>query len=335
MMPNLKLALLVVVAAPLGSCTTLSGSTEPAVPAGHNFSYLITDRERIHLTQAFDDGSKTYLEFDDTPTAPLDIRESKDGEGVSYIVDQRYVIVPGVHATLAVTVAGASATVVNQAPLPDPVPAAVASAPTSNDTHPNDARTPPMRTATASDHSASVHGGRPSTDTHTGAVRGKPVAEPLAGSPSRRVALLQPKISMLDENIRRLGETLDAAHSEGLGDTLYLRSLGGAPRVVVKFAEQSAEVHVDDRLLGILGDAARSATRIVLHGSTDSFVASATSTELALRRAVEVKRLLISLQVDPARIRLYYRGAGNFIANNSTPEGRALNRRVEMELRKW
>jgi outer membrane protein OmpA-like peptidoglycan-associated protein len=48
-----------------------------------------------------------------------------------------------------------------------------------------------------------------------------------------------------------------------------------------------------------------------------------------------VRRLLISLNVEPQRIRLFYRGAGNFVANNSTPEGKALNRRVEIELRKW
>jgi len=58
-------------------------------------------------------------------------------------------------------------------------------------------------------------------------------------------------------------------------------------------------------------------------------------TQLAIRRAVEVRRLLISLNVEPERIRLFYRGAGNFVANNSTPEGKALNRRVEIELRKW
>ena len=62
---------------------------------------------------------------------------------------------------------------------------------------------------------------------------------------------------------------------------------------------------------------------------------STTGTELAIRRAVEVRRLLISLNVDPERIRLFYRGAGNFVANNSTPEGKAMNRRVEIELRKW
>jgi len=92
---------------------------------------------------------------------------------------------------------------------------------------------------------------------------------------------------------------------------------------------------MDDRLLRVMCVAVRSANRIFLHGHTDAFVASEAGTELAIRRAVEVRRLLISLNVEPARIRLFYRGAGNFVANNSTPEGKALNRRVEIELRKW
>jgi hypothetical protein len=150
-----------------------------------------------------------------------------------------------------------------------------------------------------------------------------------------RVAALKQEISMLEENVRRLSAELEAAHAQGFGESLYLRSIGGVPRVVMKFGDNSFDARVDDRLLDVMGGAARSANRIYLHGHTDAFVASETGTELAIRRAVEVRRLLISLNVDPERIRLFYRGAGNFVANNSTPEGKAMNRRVEIELRKW
>jgi outer membrane protein OmpA-like peptidoglycan-associated protein len=140
---------------------------------------------------------------------------------------------------------------------------------------------------------------------------------------------------MLEENVRRLSAELEAAHAQGLGGNLYLRSMGGLPRVAMKFENNSFAVRVDDRLLGVMCVALRSANRIFLHGHTDAFVASEAGAELAIRRAVEVRRLLISLNVDPARIRLFYRGAGNFVANNSTPAGKAMNRRVEIELRKW
>ena len=150
-----------------------------------------------------------------------------------------------------------------------------------------------------------------------------------------RVAALKQEITMLEENVRRLSSELDAAHRRGVGNNLYLRPMGGVPRVVMTFEDNSVDARVDEALLTVLGNAARSANRIYLHGHTDAFVASETGTALAISRTVEVRRLLISLNVESARIRLFHRGAGNFVANNSTPEGKALNRRVEIELRKW
>ena len=150
-----------------------------------------------------------------------------------------------------------------------------------------------------------------------------------------RVSPLKQDISALEKNVRSLSAQLDEAHRDGVAGHLYLRRMGGAPRLVMTFEDNSVDTHVDESLLGLLGETARSANRIYLHGHTDDFVASETSTALAIRRTVEVRQLLISLQVDPQRIRLFYRGTGNFLANNSTPEGKALNRRVEIELRRW
>jgi outer membrane protein OmpA-like peptidoglycan-associated protein len=150
-----------------------------------------------------------------------------------------------------------------------------------------------------------------------------------------RVAGLKQEISTLEEKVRRLSAELAEAQRVGRGMSLYMRDVGSSPRVVLKFGDNSFETQVEDNLLDPLGTAARAANRIYLHGHTDAYVASETGTELAIRRAVEVRRLLISLNVEPERIRLFYRGAGNFVANNGTPEGKALNRRVEIELRKW
>jgi hypothetical protein len=91
----------------------------------------------------------------------------------------------------------------------------------------------------------------------------------------------------------------------GRETVLYMRNVGGSPRVVVKFGDTSSAVQIDDHLLDPLGMAARAANRIYLHGHTDTYVASETGTELAISRAVEVRRLLISLNVEPERIRLF------------------------------
>ena len=340
-MPTLKRVLLLAVVTPLGSCMTTMRSPEPVVPDGHNFSYVASGRERIHLTQAFDDGSKTYLQFDDTPPAGMDIRDPKSDQAVTYTIDQRYVIVPGVHGVLTVTAGRESTTVINQAMPSTPQPGAVAGVPGVDDQKPNDARTEPMSTGVAPEIIALPDSLRQSAAANDAVARGThavPVGVPESLQtmhPNLRVAALKQEIAMLEENVRRLSAELEAAHIEGYGENLYLRSVGSLPRVVMKFEDNSFEARVDDRLLGVMGGAARSANRIYLHGHTDAFVASETGTELAIRRAVEVRRLLISLNVDPQRIRLFYRGAGNFVANNSTPEGKAMNRRVEIELRKW
>lgn len=320
---------------------TMTGSHEPVVPDGHNFSYVAPNRQRIHLTQAFDDGSKTYLQFDDAPPAAIDIRDPKSDQAVRYTVDQRYVIVPGVYGALSVAVGRESATVVNQAMPSTPKPGAVAAVSASVERSPNDARSVPMSTVMAPEITPltdSLRRSAAANDLVARRIQAVPVGVPESIQTMHanlRVAALKQEIEMLEENVRRLSTELEAAHAQGFGESLYLRSMGGLPRVVMKFEDNSFEARTDDRLLGAMGGAARSANRIYLHGHTDAFVASETGTELAIRRTVEVRRLLISLNVDPERIRLFYRGAGNFVANNSTPEGKAMNRRVEIELRKW
>jgi hypothetical protein len=320
---------------------TLTGSHEPVVPDGHNFAYVAPDRERIHLTQAFDDGSKTYLQFDDPPASGIEIRDPKSDQVVAYTVDERYLVVPGVYGALSVAVGRDSATVVNQAMPSTPKPGAVAAAPASGERSSKDARSEPMSIVMGPEISPlpdSLRQSAAANDALVRRIQAVPVGVPESIQTMHanlRVAALKQEISMLEENVRRLSAELEAAHAQGFGESLYLRSMGGLPRVVMKFDDNSFDARVDDRLLGVMGGAARSANRIYLHGHTDAFVASETGTELAIRRAVEVRRLLISLNVDPERIRLFYRGAGNFVANNSTAEGKAMNRRVEIELRKW
>src|SRR5450631_603438 len=115
-MSSLRRAFLLLVAAPLGSCTTTHPEVEPTVPPGHNFSYLLPNRESLNLIQVFDDGSKTFLQFKEAPSAPIEIRQVSNAKSLSYTIDERYVIASGVYDTLLVTVAGASTTIINQSP---------------------------------------------------------------------------------------------------------------------------------------------------------------------------------------------------------------------------
>lgn len=57
-----------------------------------------------------------------------------------------------------------------------------------------------------------------------------------------------------------------------------------------------------------------------------------TNQELSQKRAETVKDYLVSQGVNPSMITVHGYGAAKPVASNSTPEGRAKNRRVELEL---
>ena len=71
---------------------------------------------------------------------------------------------------------------------------------------------------------------------------------------------------------------------------------------------------------------------IIAVGHTDSIGTEAYNQKLSERRAASVKAYLVSLGIDPNRI--YTEGKGKLqpIASNKTKEGRAQNRRVEIEI---
>ena len=67
-------------------------------------------------------------------------------------------------------------------------------------------------------------------------------------------------------------------------------------------------------------------------GYTDSTGSDAFNEKLSLQRAETVRNLLVNQGVDPARLKTQGFGKQFEVAPNSTPEGRALNRRTEVVL---
>lgn len=79
-------------------------------------------------------------------------------------------------------------------------------------------------------------------------------------------------------------------------------------------------------------DAAREAPLIVLRGRTDGAVDSAVEGAIARQRTAVVEQWLVEAGVERARIRSTWQATGDHAADNSLPGGRALNRRVEIEI---
>ncbi|MFT3814985.1 MAG: OmpA family protein [Acidovorax sp.] len=70
--------------------------------------------------------------------------------------------------------------------------------------------------------------------------------------------------------------------------------------------------------------------KLIIEGHTDSVGSDATNQALSERRAQAVQQALVVRGVDPSRITTRGYGKAYPVASNATPEGRALNRRVEV-----
>jgi len=100
----------------------------------------------------------------------------------------------------------------------------------------------------------------------------------------------------------------------------------------VLFAFGSTEVALPDADAARILDEVRAAPLIVLRGRTDGAIESRAESAIARRRADAVQTWLVHSGVDRARIRTTWQPVGDHAADNGTPQGRSLNRRVEIEV---
>lgn len=74
-------------------------------------------------------------------------------------------------------------------------------------------------------------------------------------------------------------------------------------------------------------------TYVVVEGHTDSTGSEAYNQALSERRAAHVRDVLVQHGVPASRLSIKGYGETDPVADNSTPEGRAANRRVQLEIR--
>lgn len=85
------------------------------------------------------------------------------------------------------------------------------------------------------------------------------------------------------------------------------------------------------QLASLLLRAAGKSSRVEIRGRTDAASANAADQALAQRRALGFKRYLVGHGISAASLHTSALAAGGHIADNSLAEGRARNRRVEIE----
>ena len=100
----------------------------------------------------------------------------------------------------------------------------------------------------------------------------------------------------------------------------------------LRFAFNSSRIDATAEELQRVVDAARAAAYVVVKGRTDGVMETPGESTIALRRMKAMYDVLLTGGVDPHRIALQYQPVGDRIADNNTDEGRAANRRAEVEL---
>ena len=133
----------------------------------------------------------------------------------------------------------------------------------------------------------------------------------------------------------RLAETAAATLERVSARQQAIVAMASAPQAnsvfTIRFDFGSTRVVVPADTAAALIDNARAAPLVILRGRTDGATDSTAESRIARERSAAVRDYLVGAGVDPTRIRATYQPAGDFAAENSSPAGRAMNRRVEIE----
>jgi outer membrane protein OmpA-like peptidoglycan-associated protein len=101
---------------------------------------------------------------------------------------------------------------------------------------------------------------------------------------------------------------------------------------IVHFAFNSTQVSIPAAEASALVEEAKVAPLVLLRGRTDGTADTSAESRIAQARANAVRDYLVASGVDPTRIRTTHQPSGDHLADNRKPQGRNLNRRVEIEV---
>lgn len=142
----------------------------------------------------------------------------------------------------------------------------------------------------------------------------------------------RPKVQPVSRTMERTPATpIDPTAKSERGDTesIEVRERSVLFRVSHPFAETAFDASEDLRRR--LVQTAAESRLVEIRGRTDALTDNAIDRDIAMLRAVRVRRFLLDNGIEASKIRLSYLASGDHIADNSTPNGRARNRRVEIE----
>lgn len=329
------------------------------VQSGQEPRYLRLKAEDTQLVAAYDDGRITYLSFSAPVTGPLEVFDQQ-GRALAVAIAARIVAVEGVHAGILVRRAEQSSFIspnpralsLPQRPMPASPEYREARARLENQSGQLQAM---QKALAAASRIASPDGaaGRPASSSSSAGLLQVSASPPatLPGSwplrpintppsptlpsptPSRSpyqteerepLVPIPPLPGLLRKDRVALAVPLAAANASASSPERGL--------VRIFFATASRAIVAPDDGLGLLLRETARADQIRVTGYTDATGSRASNDALALARVEAVVQILLRRGVPPARIFSNAVGADDFIADNDTDRGRALNRRVEVLL---
>lgn len=107
-------------------------------------------------------------------------------------------------------------------------------------------------------------------------------------------------------------------------------SAGAVVRVFYPFARTDFEPN--EQIAQTLRAGLREAELIEVRGYTDGTVPNPADRRIAIERAERARVWLLANGLDPSKVRTRYFTVGHFLVENATSSGRALNRRVEIDV---
>jgi OmpA-OmpF porin, OOP family len=107
----------------------------------------------------------------------------------------------------------------------------------------------------------------------------------------------------------------------------------GKATLLVSFPFSSTKFAITERNAEKLIAASKEADEIIMRGRTDSYVVNPVDNKIAHGRAESAMKYLMTYQIEESKIKCFWYPARLFVAPNGTREGRARNRRVEIEVK--
>lgn len=319
----------------LSGCAMMFHKEQPSNTIQLNYS--LTNAAATGLIQAFDMDGNTVLHMTDAEVrkpAVFDVR----GQALQYKTMGQYVVLPGTHSLVRIQANGAisevsrreaspvatsSVTARQQTPAPvtlpplqspdaygKPAPAIASTAPAPVYAEPRTVAYADRRAAPAPVSPYSAYGAKPSLD------------ESVAND----------ELTLIRKELEELKALLSRQRPQPALRAKPAAAQSDITVVSVSFKFNSTSFEPPANLQETLREFAPLADKIAVRGFTDSSQYSQPNLAIATSRAQSARRYLVRTGVEEDRISTSAQANGGFVADNSTNEGRAQNRRVEIEM---